>query len=876
MEDNTNSERNDEIPEKIENPDKVHVVKKIDTGSIGTLVISPTIRKRTDSSGESSARNKENTENTVKEEIEKDDLDQNNPTENVEKNKLAPKNLSPTPSMDSIADDEIGMNYAVMKERRWADFYPRSAKNQFIKKVFEAVSVGNEKFPQQKKKQLEKMKESTSLSVFKFDQSFVELFLIELSSTEVINKEDSFQKMIEDYVASLQDTDFEEICLDFKKFINSCLVFLVRSKHSQPICLRKFLEWFFFNLFHNSEFIKGQWALWVKEMKDAYDNTINVYMNEALIEACIEGKHEMVFEFLRNGFEISDTDFKDCIVGKKESKKRVKENQFNQRHLKMFRAKSTPSYLLANFCYCYKKFEAENGKKPTTFKNIKKEDPFSVTLHNVKIAKNMSVDEYDLAEYVKHLKNIIDEGREFLGDLISLCKNLDEAKLLLSHDSMLDHYELKHDLTDWEYGRLDEACLSSHMKMVTNDYSQRIFKDAFCGSNNEWSLKISGILWVDSIVQILYATVLCPAHLILYLFAYLPCKRFGFLGYLKSKLTGYHPFIQSLFFHYSVPQNRCSSAIVCHIALICLIIITMKNPSDEPKKLDIDWYDVCLVLWTFGCLVKYSFEALYFAKHFFSYGKKEKKKSKRTHWRRSIRSIKDIYNLLQFLCCAFILLGKLFKFIGFLKCAQKSPENQIPTMSFPHLIFLECEEDDPQGYRDNSYLKTGYSLIGVGSTICILNLLHWFELNSKLGPIIVSLQKTFSDILKILATFVVFLFAFAVGLHFSLRLSNMYCQDEIAKIQARTDARNEDHLQNCNIETIEANQTGLIIEDRNESHAQNCYMKTIETNLTGFTLEDNVNHFRTFQESMKTCFWSLFDPGHPEVIGCTQVIILSF
>ena len=256
MEDNTNSERNDEIPEKIENPDKVHVVKKIDTGSIGTLVISPTIRKRTDSSGESSARNKENTENTVKEEIEKDDLDQNNPTENVEKNKLAPKNLSPTPSMDSIADDEIGMNYAVMKERRWADFYPRSAKNQFIKKVFEAVSVGNEKFPQQKKKQLEKMKESTSLSVFKFDQSFVELFLIELSSTEVINKEDSFQKMIEDYVASLQDTDFEEICLDFKKFINSCLVFLVRSKHSQPICLRKFLEWFFFNLFHNSEFIK--------------------------------------------------------------------------------------------------------------------------------------------------------------------------------------------------------------------------------------------------------------------------------------------------------------------------------------------------------------------------------------------------------------------------------------------------------------------------------------------------------------------------------------------------------------------------------------------------------------------------------------------
>ena len=46
----------------------------------------------------------------------------------------------------------------------------------------------------------------------------------------------------------------------------------------------------------------------------------------------------------------------------------------------------------------------------------------------------------------------------------------------------------------------------------------------------------------------------------------------------------------------------------------------------------------------------------------------------------------------------------------------------------------------------------------------------------------------------------------------------------------------------------------------------------LETNMTGFNLEDNVNHFRLLKEAIKTCFWSLFDPGHPEVIGCTQVI----
>ena len=74
----------------------------------------------------------------------------------------------------------------------------------------------------------------------------------------------------------------------------------------------------------------------------------------------------------------------------------------------------------------------------------------------------------------------------------------------------------------------------------------------------------------------------------------------------------------------------------------------------------------------------------------------------------------------------------------------------------------------------------------------------------------------------------------------------MYCKGEIEKIAARNETR-----------------MGI--------HAKDCKMKAIETDVEGFTMEDNVNHFRTFRESIKTCFWSLFDPGHPEVIGCTQV-----
>jgi hypothetical protein len=200
---------------------------------------------------------------------------------------------------------------------------------------------------------------------------------------------------------------------------------------------------------------------------------------------------------------------------------------------------------------------------------------------------------------------------------------------------------------------------------------------------------------------------------------------------------------------------------------------------------------------------------------------------------------------MQFLCCAFILVGKLFKVIGFTRCVEHLPKNQNQISRFLSFIIFECElteQDDPLFYCDTSYLKTGYSLIGIGATICILNLLHWFELCSKMGPIIVSLRHTVSDILKILTTFLVFLFAFSVGLHFSLRLSNVYCNGEYDKVLARTANENQD-----------------------------CAQDIIKTKLDGFSLEDNVNHFRYFRESIKTCFWSFFDPGHPEVIGCTQV-----
>ena len=80
----------------------------------------------------------------------------------------------------------------------------------------------------------------------------------------------------------------------------------------------------------------------------------------------------------------------------------------------------------------------------------------------------------------------------------------------------------------------------------------------------------------------------------------------------------------------------------------------------------------------------------------------------------------------------------------------------------------------------------------------------------------------------------------------------MYCEGEHAKIEGRK------HLYANDTDTCDG------------------FAFAVNTTMQGFNLEDDVNQFRRFKQSMKTCFWSLFDPGHPEVIGCTQVIFTDF
>ena len=129
-------------------------------------------------------------------------------------------------------------------------------------------------------------------------------------------------------------------------------------------------------------------------------------------------------------------------------------------------------------------YKKENrGKLPSEFHHIENQDCFSQILYHMMQARNLRVDEYDLSDYSKQVRIIVNEGRNFAKDLLALCVNLDEAKLLLSHDALLDSYSLTKEETKWDYKCLDEAVLSNHKEIVTQDFSQRIFRETW--HNNE-------------------------------------------------------------------------------------------------------------------------------------------------------------------------------------------------------------------------------------------------------------------------------------------------------------------------------------------------------------------------------------------------------
>ena len=63
-------------------------------------------------------------------------------------------------------------------------------------------------------------------------------------------------------------------------------------------------------------------------------------------------------------------------------------------------------------------------------------------------------------------------------------------------------------------------------------------------------------------------------------------------------------------------------------------------------------------------------------------------------------------------------------------------------------------------------LTTTYALYSVATTVSVIQLFYWFQLNDKLGPVVISASQVVRDVFTISSMYVIFLVAFSGGIIF--------------------------------------------------------------------------------------------------------------
>ena len=137
------------------------------------------------------------------------------------------------------------------------------------------------------------------------------------------------------------------------------------------------------------------------------------------------------------------------------------------------------------------------------------------------------------------------------------------------------------------------------------------------------------------------------------------------------------------------------------------------------------------------------------------------------------------------------------------------------------------------GNKESWMYYLGYVFIVNGLLMACMKGLHYYQMNKLMAPIVATVKSVLRDI--ILMTFMFWLvgLSLGLGLFFVGQLSEDTCPSDSS--------------------------TG------NDVTKNNVTMP--------FSLEAEDNQFKDVHNTLKVAFWSVFDNGHPEVIGCTNGLV---
>ena len=515
--------------------------------------------------------------------------------------------------------------------------------------------------------------------------------------------------------------------------------------------------------------------------------------SQAMIRACEKDDFEMVSTFLNfkyplrddleATFRIDDSEFKACEQDDKDKWKNHSRLQNNLSfiltrrhflnedkdillHYRNFFAVSRPAYLIA-------KAKQENKYKKFDRLGLTPYDPISEAFHNVHVSR---VQARRNVEYRNKFNIVKNKSKEFIVKMLDCCENSEEAQLFLLHDYKIDHYFTDALINEMPYPRLEIAVADKHEEFVGHDYCQQILTQAWLRSDATGDI----IQWQSSnmTVKMLYCLscfIMYPVHIL----AYIPVMVMG--GYPKredrlkqtliqegqpndkepSLCCGLN-FLRQSYLHLSFPINRYIANTISYLILLILLIYSSEDPWDEDKSIDLDWYDVCIPIWSLGFLC---FEIKQFRKRY--------KGKNFSFW--------NFYNIVLYLI---LLVSRATIGIGYLdRCNSIEEEKamkalvkasctlwQCPLNLFKNLN--KCTADRPDEHGPYSAVVIGYSFFGIGITMGFVRLMYFCQMVPTIGPIVISIKKIIKDILLVTVTHLIFLFAFGLGIYSVMRVTD--------------------------------------------------------------------------------------------------------
>ncbi len=338
------------------------------------------------------------------------------------------------------------------------------------------------------------------------------------------------------------------------------------------------------------------------------------------------------------------------------------------------------------------------------------------------IAKMCQLKARNRADHRVQYSAVASSCRRLATEILDHCVGSSEVRMLLKEESGANKYfkVVKHLI----YPQLMLAVEHGHKEFVSHAYCQQVISTDFYGNVNWKSMNL-----VYQWTYVLTQTLLTPVHVLVYHITRMPrffyTAHYGSTDALDEKPPPNSSKFRKLLFkmnsatvNMDVPINRFVSHTGWHLWFLCMLVYSAAVEITPQNQYDIAPQHFLILAYSLG--MWYMDLTLLFNGGFSLWT---------SFWR-------GYYML----CHIELNLGFILKVVA---------------------LYMHHDHSDR-----STILLASQTCYGIGTTSCLCGILYWFQLDGRIGPIIISLSHVFMDVCTMFIVFVVVSQAYTQGLVF--------------------------------------------------------------------------------------------------------------